>query len=99
MVPQKSHHPLTEKDDLPHPAVTPPHLRETIGPTSNAMAGLSVAAAPSAFTLVDIYGSDTVDPEYQAKSHAISCAIQEIGIGRYQVRLRDLFDRDSKVFC
>ena len=51
--------------------------------TDNAAAALG---APSVSTLVDIYDSETVDPAYQAKSHAISCAIQEIGMGRYQVR-------------
>jgi len=41
---------------------------------------------PSVSTLVDIYDGEAVDPAYQAKSHAISCAIQQIGMGRYQVR-------------
>ena len=41
---------------------------------------------PSVSKLVDIYDGEAVDPAYQAKSHAISCAIQQIGMGRYQVR-------------
>jgi len=41
---------------------------------------------PSVSKLVDIYDGEDVDPAYQAKSHAISCAIQQIGMGRYQVR-------------
>ena len=54
--------------------------------TDNAAVALGMTATPSVSTLVDIYDSGTVDPVYQAKSHAISCAIQEIGMGRYQVR-------------
>jgi len=41
---------------------------------------------PPVLKLVDIYDGEAVDPAYQAKSHAISCAIQQIGMGRYQVR-------------
>jgi hypothetical protein len=53
--------------------------------TDDAAAHLS-GATPSVSTLVDIYDSEMIDPAYQAKSHAISCAIQQIGMGRYQVR-------------
>ena len=34
------------------------------------------------YALVDIYDSEAIDPAYQAESHAISCAIQEPGMGR-----------------
>ena len=62
-------------------------LLQRSGPSvDNAPVTLGTTAAPSVSTLVDIYGSGTIDPAYQAKSHAISCAIQEIGMGRYQVR-------------
>lgn len=40
---------------------------------------------PPVSTLVDIYGGEAMDPVYQAKSHVLSCVIQEIGMGRYQV--------------
>jgi len=43
-------------------------------------------AVPSVPMLVNIYDSEAIDPAYQPKSHAISCAIQELGMGRYQVR-------------
>ena len=33
----------------------------------------------------DIYDDDTVDPVYRAKAHILNEAIQEIGMGRYQV--------------
>jgi hypothetical protein len=36
-------------------------------------------------TVVDIYESGSIDPVYQAKAHLVSCAIQQIGMGRYQV--------------
>ncbi|KAF9647905.1 MFS general substrate transporter [Thelephora ganbajun] len=45
---------------------------------------LNITAKSSVSTLVDIYDSEAIDPEYQVKSHAISCAIQQIGMGRYQ---------------
>ena len=50
------------------------------------MVALPGRTATSVSTLVDIYDGEAVDPAYQAKSHAISCAIQQIGMGRYQVR-------------
>lgn len=34
----------------------------------------------------DIYEDGTIDPVYQAKSRLLNTAIQEIGMGRYQVR-------------
>ena len=34
----------------------------------------------------DIYEDGTVDPVYQAKARLLNIAIQEIGMGRYQVR-------------
>jgi hypothetical protein len=55
-------------------------------------------ATPSVSTLVDIYDSGAIDPAYQAKSHAISCAIQQIGMGRYQVRPHRVWELSS-VFC
>jgi len=92
MVNQKSHNPPTPNSDLSPPVgVGPANAHEKLSPGSvnsvdNAMATLGVTAAtPSVSTLVDIYDSETVDPVYQAKSHAISCAIQELGMGRYQV--------------
>ena len=34
----------------------------------------------------DIYEEGSVDPVYQAKARLLNAAIQEIGMGRYQVR-------------
>jgi hypothetical protein len=36
-------------------------------------------------TLVDLFSNETVDPVYQAKARILNQAIQEIGMGRYQV--------------
>lgn len=33
----------------------------------------------------DIYEDGTIDPVYQAKARVLNAAIQEIGMGRYQV--------------
>ena len=33
----------------------------------------------------DIYEDGSIDPVYQAKAHVLNAAIQEIGMGRYQV--------------
>ena len=33
----------------------------------------------------DIYEDGTIDPVYQAKARLLNMAIQEIGMGRYQV--------------
>jgi hypothetical protein len=85
MADEKSHPSSTPKDDLLQVGTTSPHSREKSNPTNNVTADIGAAAVPSVLTLVDIYDSDTIDPVYRAKSHAISCAIQEIGIGRYQV--------------
>ena len=35
----------------------------------------------------DIYPDDTLDPVYHAKARILNDAIQEIGMGKYQVRL------------
>jgi len=91
MVDQKSHNPPTPKSDLSHPVgVGSTNAHEKLPPSSvnsadNATTALGVTATPSVSTLIDIYDSEAVDPVYQAKSHAISCAIQELGMGRYQV--------------
>ena len=34
----------------------------------------------------DLYEEGTLDPVYQAKARLVSAAIQEIGMGKYQVR-------------
>jgi hypothetical protein len=36
-------------------------------------------------TLVDLFSNEIVDPVYQTKAHVLNRAIQEIGMGRYQV--------------
>ena len=37
----------------------------------------------------DLFSDETVDPIYQAKAHVLNQAIQEIGMGKYQVCRRD----------
>jgi hypothetical protein len=37
---------------------------------------------------VDLFSDETVDPVYQAKAHVLNQAIQEIGMGKYQVSRR-----------
>ena len=80
---EKGHDPSTpSKSDMP---VYPANVHETLPPGSaNSTDNVAVTATVS--TLVDIYDSGAIDPAYQAKSHAISCAVQEIGMGKYQVR-------------
>lgn len=41
--------------------------------------------ASSTITVVDVYEPGSIDPVYQAKAHLLSCAVQEIGMGKYQV--------------
>lgn len=36
----------------------------------------------------DLYEEGAVDPVYRAKAHLLSNAIQEIGMGKYQVRTK-----------
>jgi hypothetical protein len=44
-------------------------------------------SGPSSRRLADLYDeSDVVDAVYRAKAHAVNDAMQEIGMGRYQVR-------------
>ena len=92
MADQKNHDLSTPKSDLPPRVdVNPANVYETLRSGSansadNVAVTLGVATTPSVPTLVDIYDNGAIDPAYQAKSHAISCAIQEIGMGKYQVR-------------
>jgi len=85
MADQKSHDsPAPESDLPPQVDVSRTNVRET-PPPSSASSMDNAATTPSVSTLVDIYDIEAVDPVYQAKSHAISCAIQQIGMGKYQV--------------
>ncbi|KAJ7601095.1 MFS general substrate transporter [Mycena floridula] len=43
--------------------------------------------SPSVEVLDDMYEDGSVDPVYQAKARILSAAIQEIGMGRYQIYL------------
>ena len=92
MTDQKSHDQPTPKSGFSLRAdVDPANVHEKLPPgsagnTENAAIAFGMTATPSMSTLVDIYDGEAIDPEYQAKSHAISCAIQELGMGRYQVR-------------
>jgi len=43
--------------------------------------------------LTDLYEDASIDPTYQAKAHILNRAIQEIGMGKYQVGSHNL------VFC
>ena len=70
----------------------PPPAQEKLDVGNSASAVSEVMETHLASTLVDIYDAGVVDPVYQAKSHAISCAIQKIGMGRYQVRA-SIFER------
>ena len=100
MTDQKSYYPPTPKSDFsPRVDVDPVNVDGTLPPGSansadNAVVALGATATPLGPMLVDIYDSEAIDPVYQAKSHAISCAIQELGMGKYQVyspyRLEDL---------
>jgi hypothetical protein len=91
MTDQKSRDPPTLKSDLSlRVDVDPTKVDEKLPPgsvnsTENAAIALDATVTPSASTLIDIYDSGEIDPVYHAKSHAISCVIQDIGMGRYQV--------------
>ena len=89
MTDQKSHDRPTPKSGLsPRADVDLTNVHEKLPPdsTDNEAVALGATATPSVSTLVDIYDGEAIDPAYQAKSHAISCAIQDLGMGRYQVR-------------
>ena len=45
----------------------------------------SLGSSDSDPTHVDLFSDETVDPVYQAKAHVLNQAIQEIGMGKYQV--------------
>jgi len=45
----------------------------------------SLGSSYSDPTHVDLFSDETVDPVYQAKAHVLNKAIQEIGMGKYQV--------------
>lgn len=46
----------------------------------------TASRAASAAKIVDIYDDDAVDPVYRAKVHVLNGAMQEVGMGKYQVR-------------
>ena len=48
-----------------------------------------LASRPSVLAKEDLYdeGSALVDPVYQAKARVLNQALQEIGMGKYQVRI------------
>ena len=43
--------------------------------------------APAIPTKEDLYDEGSVDPVYQAKARVLNQALQEIGMGKYQVRI------------
>ena len=89
MADEKSRNPPTSNSDPVAASQVDANLangRETL-PSGSRPASQFDGVTPLASTLVDIYDSAAIDPVYQAKSHAISCAVQQIGMGRYQVRL------------
>lgn len=81
--PKNDHLDHTNQDDA-----LPPNSASS---TDNVVDKLGEATV-SVSEVVDIYDGEGIDPEYQAKSHAISCAIQQIGMGRYQVRGPEVFE-------
>jgi len=91
MTDQKSHDPPTWKNSLsPRVDADAVNVDKKLPPGSansadNAPVALGGSTTPSVPTLIHIYDSEAIDPAYQAKSHAISCAIQELGMGRHQV--------------
>ena len=50
----------------------------------------SLASSQSDPTHVDLFSDETVDPVYQAKAHILNQAIQEIGMGKYQVGFQQI---------
>ena len=49
-----------------------------------------------ASSTIDLFEDGSVDPVYQAKAHVLNAAIQEIGMGKYQVRVPSNECRRSK---
>lgn len=47
----------------------------------------------------DIYEDGTVDPVYQAKARLLNRAIQEIGMGKYQVGAQSILPCISGLIC
>ena len=45
----------------------------------------------------DLYEEGSIDPIYQAKAHVLNRAIQEIGMGRYQVCFKEWIDVSVKL--
>lgn len=43
---------------------------------------------------VDLFEEGSVDPVYQAKARVLNAAMQEIGMGKYQVRRRSMYALD-----
>ena len=46
----------------------------------------ATASKVTALTSADLFEDGTVDPVYQAKARVLNAALQDIGMGKYQVR-------------
>ena len=54
----------------------------------SARSDTTIHASLPSIKKADLYEDEgSVDPVYQAKAHVLNQAIQEIGMGKYQVRL------------
>jgi hypothetical protein len=71
----------------PHPLHHPSDVHAMADDTKSHRSGdVTVRGESPVFFKDDMYGDGSVDPVYQAKSRVLNQAMQEIGMGRYQVR-------------
>ena len=73
----------------------PPVLARSVSHSSSKKSSNDAEAHPVKGDTHDVFDGDDagVDPVYQAKARILNAAFQEIGMGRYQVRLALYFSR------
>lgn len=57
----------------------------------------TVQSEASSVVLVDLYSDMSIDPVYQAKSKVLNRALQEVGMGKYQVKTEVLFKKRTVI--
>jgi hypothetical protein len=54
-------------------------------PANKPQVEMDSPSSSSVYLRKDLYEEGSIDPVYQAKAHVLNRALQEIGMGRYQV--------------
>ena len=76
-----------------------PAVTSARSPSIATVQHLGMQSTVTILIMEDIYDDGSVDPVYQAKAHVLNRALQEIGMGKYQVRILMLAIRLERHGC